>query len=729
MKGLEVSEIKYSYVKFQSDVFRFDSFYYSKEFLSDENIISNQMNKSLKELNANLLSFGAYSLNNFVEYKDSGIPFIRGVNMKGGILDFSDIIYIDEFAHHLLWKSEVKPNTVLLSMSGTIGDVAIAIPEYSYPMNSNQDIAKITLNGKLNPFYLYTFLRSKYGQNFLLREARGSVQQHVFLSQIENIRIPLLSEKFQLQIEQTVKSAHGKLADSKSLYSEAEEILLTELGLKNWQPDSKAVNVKTLKESFLRTGRLDSEYYLPRYEDYVRLMERYCGGCDEFGSVCSVNEANYVPVSNAEYRYIELGDIGNCGEITGCTVAAGQELPSRARRLVHTNDVILSSVEGSLQSCALVTSEYDNAICSTGFYVVRSAVMNSETLLMLFKSDPMQNLFKRNCTGTILTAVSHNELKKIPVPKIRAEVQAEIAENVQKSISLRDEAKSLLEGAKQEVEDAIEYEFARGGVQVNSNSQENADYDALIEQSVYYYRLAEWLLLQELLSQYWATLGAVNYSIKSFSDFQRAGRLDAEYYQPKYDKLKEKLSAHECRALGDIVSIKKSVEPGSESYQESGIPFIRVSDVSEFGISQTDLCLSPCDFNLEALRPHKDTILLSKDGSICIAYKCEADLDVITSGALLHLTVTDSAFLPDYITLVLNSVVVRMQAERDSNGAIIQHWKPDDIKKVIIPALAMKTQRQIAEKVRRSFSLRTESGRLLEQAKEMVEAEIEGRQM
>ena len=264
---------------------------------------------------------------------------------------------------------------------------------------------------------------------------------------------------------------------------------------------------------------------------------------------------------------------------------------------------------------------------------------------------------------------------------------------------------------------------------MNSNSQENADYDALIEQSVYYYRLAEWLLLQELLSQYWATLGAVNYSIKSFSDFQRAGRLDAEYYQPKYDKLKEKLSAHECRVLGDIVSIKKSVEPGSESYQESGIPFIRVSDVSEFGISQTDLCLSPCDFNLEALRPHKDTILLSKDGSICIAYKCEADLDVITSGALLHLTVTDSAFLPDYITLMLNSVVVRMQAERDSNGAIIQHWKPDDIKKVIIPALAMKTQRQIAEKVRRSFALRTESGRLLEQAKEMVEAEIEGRQM
>ncbi|MBQ9239211.1 MAG: restriction endonuclease subunit S, partial [Treponema sp.] len=165
---------------------------------------------------------------------------------------------------------------------------------------------------------------------------------------------------------------------------------------------------------------------------------------------------NYVPNAGTEYKYIELGNIGSYGEITGCTVAAGQDLPSRARRMVHTNDVILSSVEGSLQSCALVTSDYDNAICSTGFYVVRSDVMNPETLLMLFKSEPMQNLLKRNCSGTILTAVSHNELQKIPLPKIRAEVQTEIAANVQKSISLRNEAKSLLENAKEQVENTIQ---------------------------------------------------------------------------------------------------------------------------------------------------------------------------------------------------------------------------------------------------------------------------------
>lgn len=37
------------------------------------------------------------------------------------------------------------------------------------------------------------------------------------------------------------------------------------------------------------------------------------------------------------------------------------------------------------------------------------------------------------------------------------------------------------------------------------------------------------------------------------------------------------------------------------------------------------------------LQPKKDTILLSKDGSVCIAYKVEKDLDIVTPGAILHL--------------------------------------------------------------------------------------------
>ena len=130
--------------------------------------------------------------------------------------------------------------------------------------------------------------------------------------------------------------------------------------------------------------------------------------------------------------------------------------------------------------------------------------------------------------------------------------------------------------------------------------------------------------------------------------------------------------------------------------------------------------------NIEDLYPKKDTILLSKDGSIGIAYKLEKDMEAVTSGALLHLTVKDSnVVLPDYLTLVLNSPIIQLQAERDCNGAIIQHWKPSDIEKVLIPILDMSVQQEIASKVQESFRLRAESKRLLDLAVKTVEMAIE----
>ena len=222
-----------------------------------------------------------------------------------------------------------------------------------------------------------------------------------------------------------------------------------------------------------------------------------------------------------------------------------------------------------------------------------------------------------------------------------------------------------------------------------------------------------------------------NISVKmKSSSFSKTGRLDAEYYQPKFDILLETLKKFSCKPLGGdkgIVTIKKSIEPGSEVYQDEGIPFVRVSDISKFEISNPEIHL-PIDIvkDTSKLYPKKDTILFSKDGSVGIAYKLEEDSALITSGALLHLTIKDAEdVLPDYLTLVLNSLAVQLQAERDSNGAIIKHWKPSEIEDVIIPILDIDTQKLIATKVQESFALRRKSKELLKYAMSAVEIAIE----
>lgn len=244
------------------------------------------------------------------------------------------------------------------------------------------------------------------------------------------------------------------------------------------------------------------------------------------------------------------------------------------------------------------------------------------------------------------------------------------------------------------------------------------------QESVDIYSLAEQLLLQELGLIDWQP-DDESVATKTFADFQNSGRLDAEYYQPKYDDLLKRIGSFENFRLRDVVNIKKSIEPGSDAYQEDGVPFVRVSDITKFGITPPEIHLDRMVYYSEHLTPKKDTILLSKDGSVGIAYKVDEDLDVITSGALLHLTIKNPDFLPDYLTLVLNSIVVKLQAERDAGGSIIQHWKPSEIENVIVPKLPMPIQEQIAAKVQESFALRKESKCLLNLAKHAVEVAIE----
>ncbi len=254
-----------------------------------------------------------------------------------------------------------------------------------------------------------------------------------------------------------------------------------------------------------------------------------------------------------------------------------------------------------------------------------------------------------------------------------------------------------------------------------------SSYQKLLE-SKSLYKESEELLLQELdLLDFKPS--DENIAVKSFQEsFGNSGRLDSEYYQPKYDELLKHIKKTKFDRLGNIVKIKKSIEPGSEAYQNEGIPFVRVANVTKFGITDTDIYLTKDMFSekdLKQLHPTKETILLSKDGTVGIAYKIKNETDIITSGALLHLTIKRDDVFSEYLTLVLNSLVVQLQAQRYAGGSIIQHWKPSEVEEILIPIIDQSIQAQIEEKIKKSFELKEESKRLLDLAKRAVETAIE----
>lgn len=254
-----------------------------------------------------------------------------------------------------------------------------------------------------------------------------------------------------------------------------------------------------------------------------------------------------------------------------------------------------------------------------------------------------------------------------------------------------------------------------------------------VEQSDHFYNTSDSLyseavaLLMDALGISEKNLLLKNTAEKMFSGSYRiSGRLDAEYYLPKYDALFAMLSRISTKPLGKLVDIVKSVEPGSEYYDNEGVPFIRVSDISISGIATPSVMISDSIIpSISKLYPKKDTILFSKDGSVGIAYKLENDIEAVTSSALLHFHIKDAGeVLPDYLTLVLNSRVVQLQAERDASGSIIKHWKPRDIANVAIPILPFDIQFKISQKVQESFMLRRKAEKLVETAIRAIDIAI-----
>lgn len=448
----------------------------------------------------------------------------------------------------------------------------------------------------------------------------------------------------------------------------------------------EGLEISVVKLSELNNeSRIEAEYFSKENLKLLANLSNY--GCIPIFNVAnSVTDGIHTSIDYDENSSINLISAGspkeNVFDLSRSVFISEKAHKENPRTALRKNDVVISTV-GTIGNCAVVDESILPANSDRHVGIVRLNVEKYSpyvlSTFLLSKYGRMQTL--RESTGNVQLSLFLYKIRELLIPNFSDTFQSKIESIVKSAHAKLEESKSL-------------------------------------------YSQAEDLLLGELGLKDWQPKNTLH-TTKKFSDFAQSGRLDAEYYQPKYDDLFEKLSCLNCKRLGKIVSIKKSFDPGSDAYQETGIPFIRVSDISKDGIEKTELHLSPIDFDIPELKPKKDTILFSKDGSIGIAYKVQSDLNVFTSGALLHLVTTDSSILPDYLTLVLNSVVVKLQAERDSNGAIIQHWKPSDIENVIIPILPEQIQTKIASLIQQSFECKAQSKQLLEDAKRMVESEIE----
>ena len=119
-----------------------------------------------------------------------------------------------------------------------------------------------------------------------------------------------------------------------------------------------------------------------------------------------------------EFQYIDVSSVSNSTfQIEETQTLKGKDAPSRARRLVKTNDVLFATIRPTLRRIAVVPEHLDKQVCSTGYFVLRPKAEIDHRFLFywLFTEDFMGQMEQLQ-KGASYPAVTDAEVRAQMIP-------------------------------------------------------------------------------------------------------------------------------------------------------------------------------------------------------------------------------------------------------------------------------------------------------------------------
>ena len=149
----------------------------------------------------------------------------------------------------------------------------------------------------------------------------------------------------------------------------------------------------------------------------------------ELGKVCDIDTENLTSNTDSDYEfdYISLEQIDN-GHLLNTEKYKFKDAPSRARRVVRKNDVLISTVRPNLMSHYYVKNEVRDLICSTGFSVVRGTnKLNMPYLYHHLFANIINSQINLVVVGSNYPAINSHDIKNLKIPLPSTPEQTAIA--------------------------------------------------------------------------------------------------------------------------------------------------------------------------------------------------------------------------------------------------------------------------------------------------------------
>ena len=128
-----------------------------------------------------------------------------------------------------------------------------------------------------------------------------------------------------------------------------------------------------------------------------------------------------------EMNYVDIGGVDAVAGITGTEAVVFEKAPSRARRVVRSGDVIVSTVRTYLRAIAAIEAPESNLIVSTGFAVLRPRRLESSYASYALRAPHFVERVVANSVGVSYPAINASSLACFPIPYPEVDEQRAIA--------------------------------------------------------------------------------------------------------------------------------------------------------------------------------------------------------------------------------------------------------------------------------------------------------------
>jgi restriction endonuclease S subunit len=340
------------------------------------------------------------------QFTTSGVKLFNGTNIENGYinLDTTDR-YISEneaygwYRHFLADAGDIVIACSGVSIEKFDEKVGVLSP-WDLPLCMNTSTMRFKVKGEqVHRDYFRHFLKSQLFKNQIGGTATGSAQLNFGPAHVSIIEVPL-----PLYFEQAAIAE--ALSDADALIESLEQLIAKKRQIKQG-------TMQALLTGKRRLPGFDGEWQTRRLGDVTETDP------ENLGSNTKVDFT---------FSYIALEDVER-GVLRSHSEQRFASAPSRARRKLQADDVLVSTVRPNLQSHLLFSIADGHWICSTGFCVVRCRKNVTHPGYVFFHlfANYVHRQIETLLTGSNYPAINSGDVRAIEIPMPEYDEQAAIA--------------------------------------------------------------------------------------------------------------------------------------------------------------------------------------------------------------------------------------------------------------------------------------------------------------